>query len=276
MLPNETPVERNERLFNSPHPVAFVTGSAAPRVGRRIAQYFLSHGFRLVFHTHQATAAAEEFVAGINRAGQSAMLVIGEVQNETNVSAWLTETLDRMGRIDVLVNSAAVWDPKPLELTHAVDYEHFFQVNTLGTALCGQLFGLAMAQQASGGAIINIGDWAVARPYRDFAAYFSSKASIVGLTQSLAVELAQRNPRVRVNAVLPGPIQLAEGISIERQQKIVDSCLLKRAGSADDLAQAVLFLATSPFITGIGLPVDGGRSIWAIDASDAVAHPRCV
>lgn len=276
MLPNETLVERNERLFNSPSPVAFITGSAAPRVGRRIAEYFLSHGFRLVFHTHQASSAAAEFVAGINRGGQSAMLVTGEVQDETTVSSWLAETLERMGRVDVLVNSAAIWDPTPLESMRAVDYQRFFQVNTLGTALCSQHFGLAMTNQASGGAIINIGDWAVARPYRDFVAYFSSKASIVGLTQSLAVELAQRNPRVRVNAVLPGPIQLAEGISPVRRQQIIDDCLLKREGSADDLAQAVLFLATSPFVTGVSLPVDGGRSIWARDASDSIAHPKCV
>ncbi len=276
MLPNETLVERNQRLFNSPNPVAFITGSAAPRVGRRIAEYFLSHGFRLVFHAHQTASAAAEFVAGINRGGQSAMLVSGEVQDEANVSSWLAETLERMGRVDVLVNSAAIWDPTPLESMRAVDYQRFYQVNTLGTALCGQHFGLAMTKQASGGAIVNIGDWAVARPYRDFAAYFSSKASIVGVTQSLAVELAQRNPRVRVNAVLPGPIQLAEGISPELQQRIIDDCLLKREGSADDLAQAVLFLATSPFITGVSLPVDGGRSIWARDASDSIAHPKCV
>ena len=276
MLPNETLVERNQRLFNSPNPVAFITGSAAPRVGRRIAEYFLSHGFRLVFHAHQTASAAAEFVAGINRGGQSAMLVTGEVQDEANVSSWLAETLERMGRVDVLVNSAAIWDPTPLESMRAVDYQRFYQVNTLGTALCGQHFGLAMTKQASGGAIVNIGDWAVARPYRDFAAYFSSKASIVGVTQSLAVELAQRNPRVRVNAVLPGPIQLAEGISPELQQRIIDDCLLKREGSADDLAQAVLFLATSPFITGVSLPVDGGRSIWARDASDSIAHPKCV
>ncbi len=274
MLPNETPAERNERLFNSPTPVALVTGSAAPRVGRRIAEYFLSQGFRLVFHAHEVSPPANDFIAEINHSGQSAMLLTGDVQDETNVSSWLAETLGRFGRIDVLVNSAAIWEPKPLEQTRAEDYRHFFQVNTLGTALCSQHFGLAMTKQASGGAIINIGDWAVARPYRDFAAYFASKASIVTLTQALAVELAQRNPRVRVNAVLPGPIQLADGISQDRRRKIVDDCLLKREGSADDLAQAIVFLATSPFVTGVCLPVDGGRTIWAGDASDSIAHPK--
>jgi pteridine reductase len=120
---------------------------------------------------------------------------------------------------------------------------------------------------------VNIGDWAVVRPYRDFAHYFLSKGSIGALTKSMAIELACRNPRIRVNAVLPGPVKMAAGISEQRVQKIVSECLLRREGTADDVAQAVLFLATSPFVTGICLPVDGGRSIYAGPSADPIAHP---
>jgi len=208
-------------------------------------------------------------------AGHTAMLVTGAVEDETVVAGWVEQTFERFGRIDVLVSSAAIWDPRPLEQTRTADYERFFRVNSLGTALCGQHFGLAMAKQPSGGAIVNIGDWAMARPYRDFLPYLISKGTIESCTRSLAVELAHRNPRVRVSAVMPGPIHLADGISSERQAKIVQSSLLKRAGTSDDLAQAVLFLATSPFITGVCLPVDGGRTIWSGDGSDVSAHPDC-
>ncbi len=284
MLPNETLDERNQRLFNTTAPVAFITGSAAPRVGRRIAEHLLSQNFRVVFHAHEASPQANEFVSQVNAdatlsgqtqvAGLRAMLVTGDVQEESNVTKWLNETLGHFGQVDVLVNSAAIWEPKPLEETRSEDYQRYFQVNALGAALCGQHFGLAMTKQSSGGAIINIGDWAISRPYRDFTPYFLSKGSVIALTHSLAIELAQRNPGVRVNAVLPGPIQLAEGISLERRQRIIDDCLLKREGSADDLAQAIVFLATSPFVTGVCLPIDGGRTIWAGDSSDTVAHPK--
>lgn len=273
MLPHETLVDRNKRLFDSPAPVAFVTGSASPRVGRCIAEHFLAQGFQVAFHSHEDSSASRSYIAEVNSAGPAAILVCGDVQDQDQVAAWQTEILQRWGRIDVLVNSAAIWEPKPLEQTRAEDYQRFFQINALGTALCSQHIGLAMTKQTSGGAIINIGDWAVARPYRDFAAYFLSKASIVTLTQSLAIELAARNPRVRVNAVLPGPIQLAEGISPQRREKILQDCLLKREGSADDLAHAIVFLATSPFVTGVCLPVDGGRTIWAGGGHDSVAHP---
>ncbi len=273
MLPNESVVQRNERLFQCESPVVMVTGSSAPRVGRRVIETFLSQNFRVVVHSHQAGTAAQQALDELNAAGHSAMLVTGAVEDERAVAGWVEQTVGFFGRVDVLVNSAAIWDPSPLEQTRAADYARFFRVNTLGTALCGQHFGLAMANQVSGGAIVNIGDWAMARPYRDFLPYLMSKGAIESYTRSLAVELALRNPNVRVNTVMPGPIQLPAGISPERQAKIVQACLLKRAGTSDDLAQAVLFLATSPYITGVCLPVDGGRTIWSGDGSEAIAHP---
>jgi pteridine reductase len=274
MLPNETLAERNERLFACTAPVAFVSGSTAPRVGRRIAEYLLSQDFRVFLHAHRSSPQATDLIEQINASGKSAWGVVGNVQDEAQVASWVEETLKHFGRIDVVVNAAAIWEPKALEQTTAADYLHSFQVNTLGSTLCTQHFGLAMTRQEQGGAIINIGDWAVARPYRDFAAYFVSKAGIATLTQTMAVELGVRNPRVRVNAVLPGPILLADGVKPATRERIAQDCLLKREGTADDLAQAVMFLATSPFITGVCLPVDGGRSIWAGNSSDSVAHPN--
>ncbi len=273
MLPEESVVQRNERLFQCESPVVMVTGSSAPRVGRRVIETFLSQSFRVVIHSHQADEAAQQSLDELIAAGHAATLVTGAVEDEAAVAVWVEHTLRFFGRIDVLVNSAAIWDPSPLEHARAADYERLFRVNTLGTALCGQHFGLAMAKQASGGAIVNIGDWAKERPYRDFFPYLISKGAIESCTRSLAVELAHRNPRVRVNAVMPGPIQLSDGISPERQAKIVQASLLKRAGTSDDLAQAVLFLATNPYITGVCLPVDGGRTIWSGDGSDVIAHP---
>ena len=111
------------------------------------------------------------------------------------------------GRLDALVNNAAIWSPTPLETVAADDVRRFFEVNALSTFVCCQHAGLIMAEQEQGGAIVNIGDWAVARPYRDYSAYFMSKATIPTMTRMFAVELA---PKVRVNAVLPGPVLLPD------------------------------------------------------------------
>ena len=275
----------NQSLFGTESPVALITGSGVARVGRCVAEYFRDHGFHVVLHANRSVEVAEQLVAKWNSECQSspagplasprpASLVTGDVSDEAQVRKWRSEIDARYGRLDVLVNSAAIWEPIPLEKTTAADFEHFFRINALGTALTNQQFGLMMTQQQHGGAIINIGDWATARPYRDFSAYFPSKASVVSITQSMAVELATRNPKVRVNAILPGPVLLAEEVSEQRRERIIRECLLQREGRPDDVAAAAVFLATSPFITGVCLPVDGGRSIYAGPSADPIAHPK--
>lgn len=115
-----------------------------------------------------------------------------------------------------------------------------------------------MAQQAAGGAIVNIGDWAVARPYRGYCAYHVSKAAVPTMTRMFAVELA---PRVRVNAVLPGPVLLPESVSAAERQRAIAGTLLGRPGRPKNVAHAVAMLLENDFITGVCLPVDGGRTI---------------
>ena len=274
MHPSESHPDRNLRIFGTELPCALVTGSGAPRVGRKIAEYFASHGFRIALHANSSTAEAQVFADQLNaETPQSAIVLKGPVQDENVIDSWTEQIQSNFGRLDVLVNSAAIWDPKPLETTTAADWQKCFDVNSLGTALCCQKFGLMMVEQVNGGAIINIGDWAVVRPYRDFAAYFPSKGAIESITQSMAIELATRNPKVRVNAVLPGPVKLAPNITEQKRQQIISECLLRREGSDDDVASAAMFLSFSPFITGVCLPVDGGRTIYAGPSADPVAHP---
>ena len=264
----------NQSLFGTESPVALVTGSGVARVGRCVAEHFRDKGFRVVLHAHKSVETTEKLVSDWKRSGSEASLVIGDVSDEVQVDKWREEVAQRYGRLDVLVNSAAIWEPIALEKATAADFKHFFNVNALGTALMNQHFGLMMTQQSQGGAIVNIGDWSSIRPYRDFAPYFPSKASVVSITQSMAVELATRNPNIRVNAVLPGPVMLAEEVSQERRQKIIQESLLRREGTPNDVASAAFFLATSPFITGVCLPVDGGRTIYAGPSADPIAHPR--
>jgi pteridine reductase len=266
--------EANKLLFGVENPVALVTGSGVKRVGRTVAETLRSAGFRVVIHAYRSINDAEKCIADWSAEGTEASLIVGDVSDEGQIQRWREEIVSRYGRLDVLVNSSAVWDPTPLESTTSEDYQDFFRVNALGTALMCQHFGLLMTKQPMGGAIINIGDWSTIRPYRDFTPYFTSKSAVVGITESMAVELASRNPKVRVNAIMPGPVMLATEIDDARRQMIIRECLLQREGSPEDVANACLFLATSPFITGVCLPVDGGRSIYAGKSADPIAHPK--
>jgi pteridine reductase len=145
----------------------------------------------------------------------------------------------------------------------ARDVRDHFETNVLATFLCARQAGLAMVQQPEGGCIVNLGDWAEARPYTDYSAYFATKGAIPTLTRDLAVELGTRNPRVRVNCILPGPVLLPPDMPEERRRQVIDSTLVRREGRPENIVQAVLFFLDNDFVTGVSLPVDGGRSIYA-------------
>ena len=199
----------------------------------------------------------------MSRQGIESIALAADLADETATRQMITSARDHFGRIDVLINNAAIWEPKPLELVTSADVLRHFSVNTLGTFLCCQAAGLIMVEQPHGGAIVNIGDWAIDRPYRNYAAYFAAKGSIPTLTRAFAVELGTRNPRVRVNAILPGPVLIPDSMSDVERQAVVDATLVKRHGTAHDVAEAVLFLLRSGFITGTCLNVDGGRSVFS-------------
>ncbi len=162
----------------------------------------------------------------------------------------------------MLVNAAAIWRRTPLEQATADDVRAHFDANVLGTFLCCQRVGLAMTAQAEGGTIINLGDWAEARPYLNYAAYFASKGAVSAMTRSMAVELAARNPRVRVNCILPGPVMIPRSSRPRSEQAAIAGTLVKREGSPANITLAVLHFVDNDFVTGVCLPVDGGRTVY--------------
>lgn len=243
--------------------VALITGSGKRRVGASVADALAGRGYALILHYRSSRAEAEAGVERYRAQGIEAVAFPADLTDERATRRLVDDALDQFGRIDVLVNSAAIWQSKPLEDVTADDVRAHFETNTLGTFLCCQAAGLAMVKQESGGCIVNLGDWADTRPYLDYAAYFPSKAAIPGLTRCFAVELGTRNPRVRVNCVLPGPVMLPADMGSAERETVIDATLVKREGSPAQIAQAVLFLVDNEFVTGISLPVDGGRSIYA-------------
>lgn len=252
--------------FQTSNPSAIVTGSGSARIGRVIARHLAGLGCNVALHANQHLDAAEQVAKELRATFQRQVIVTsGSLAEDDTPAKIVQQTRDTFGRIDILVNCAAIWSPKPLEQLGAEDLRDYFQINAIGSFRCAQLAGLVMVSQPSGGSIINIGDWATTRPYLDHAAYFPSKGAIEVMSRSLAVELAHRNPRIRVNCIQPGPVLLADDVTQPDRERIAHSTLLRRIGSPEHIAHAVQFLCENDFITGVCLPVDGGRSIYAPD-----------
>jgi pteridine reductase len=246
-----------------PSKVALVTGSGKRRVGSVIATALARRGYAVMIHYRSSTAEAQETLQMLQQLGVPALAAQANLADEAAVGAMFKTLLDAWGRIDVLVNAAAIWRRKKLEDVTAADVHEHFEINTLGSFLCAQQAGLAMVRQSEGGCIINIGDWAEARPYLDYAAYFPSKGAIAAMTRSLAVELGTRNPRIRVNCILPGPVLLPPDLPEPEKREAINATLVKREGSPENIAQAALALIDNDFITGVSLPVDGGRTVYS-------------
>lgn len=238
-------------------PVALVTGGAI-RVGAAIVRELATRGYRVAVHANTSLDSAQELVRELTDAGHDAAAFGADLRDEDATRAMIDRARRHFGRLDALVNCAATWSPTPLVDVMADDVRRFFEVNTLSTFICCQHAGLVMADEPNGGAIVNIGDWAVERPYRDYGAYFISKGAIPTLTRMFAVELA---PKVRVNAVLPGPVLLPESVSESERRRAIAGTLVRRAGRPENIALAVALLLENDFITGVCLPVDGGRTL---------------
>ena len=193
-------------------PVALVTGSGKRRVGFHVAEMLAQRGYAVAVHYRTSAVEAQETVTHLRGFGVECEAFAADLTVEAEADALVAQVFARFGRVDVLVNAAAVWSPKRLEEVTAADVRANFDANTLSTFLVSRGVGLRMCQQPEGGVVVTIGDWADARPYPNYAAYFPSKAAIPGLTRSLAVELGTRNPAVRVNAILPGPVMLPDDL----------------------------------------------------------------
>ena len=244
-------------------PVAIVTGSSRKRVGWHVADALAAYGHNVVVHYRTSATEAADTVRHLQTKGVQAIAVAADLSDQQAVRELVAQVMQRFGRIDALVNCAGAWQRKRLEDVTDADVRGLFEVNTLGTFLCSQQVGLTMVKQPEGGCIVTVGDWAVARPYLHYAAYFPSKGAIPTMTRSLAVELGTRNPRVRVNCILPGPVMMPPDLPEAERQQAIHATLTQREGRPEHVAQAVLFFLADDFVTGVCLPVDGGRTIFS-------------
>ncbi|GAB4352778.1 MAG: pteridine reductase [Gammaproteobacteria bacterium] len=238
--------------------VAFVTG-AAHRIGAAIARELHGAGMRLVLHYRQSAEAATRLKSELESdRPDSVALLQGDLLDTASLAGLVAAAHERWNRLDLLVNNASTFYPTPFGSVTLAQWEEL-----LGTNLRAPFFlSQAAAPWLKGneGAIVNLVDIHADRPLPGHAAYNIAKAGLVMLTKTLAVELG---PKVRVNAVAPGAILWPEhGISEAEREKIVGATLLKRQGSPQDIARAVLFLVRdADYMSGQVLTVDGGRSV---------------
>jgi pteridine reductase len=230
-------------------------------VGNAVAEALAARGYSVALHYNRSAEDARESVSLMRKGGTHAEAYQADVSKEDEVDRMFKQVENDFGRLDVLVTAAAIWQSKPLEEVTADDVRQHFEINALGTFLCCRRAGLIMVKQPEGGVIVTIGDWAIERPYPNYAAYFPSKGAIPTMTRTFAVELARRNPAVRVNCILPGPVMLPEDLAEHEVKGAIAGTLLKRAGRPENIAHAAVFLVENDYITGVCLPVDGGRTI---------------
>jgi len=235
-----------------------VTG-AARRVGAVVARVLHAAGADLVLHYRSSADEATALARDLNsERPRSAVLAQCDLLDAAAVKELAHSAAAAFGGLDILVNNASSFYPTPFGDIQEDDWN-----DLLGTNLKAPLFlaqAAAPALRERGGLIINMTDIHGVRPLRRHPVYCVAKAGLIMLTRSLARELG---PQVRVNAISPGPVMWPDdGVDEALREKIIERTALKRGGSAEDVARAVLFFATeAPYITGQVLAVDGGRSI---------------
>ena len=234
--------------------VALVTG-AAKRLGRSIALALAEAGADVAVHFGRSRREADETVEDIRAAGRRAEAFEADLADEAQIAAMFERVGEVFGRLDVLVNSAAVFEPGPIESLTADAWDAQMAVNARAAALC---IGRAVAMMDRGGAIVNITDIAASKAWGGYPAYCASKGALEALTRSCARALAGRERGIRVNAVAPGAILWDDDTSEERKQQVLRQVPMGRCGSAEDVAAAVVFLAGQDYITAQTLRVDGG------------------
>lgn len=237
--------------------VALVTGSGV-RVGKRIALALAGRGMHVAVHYNGSAGPAEETAAEIHALGVEAQTFQADLSRVSSVRGLIESIDDRWGRLDVLVNSAAIFPRTPWAEIDEVTWDRTLDIN-LKAPFFTAWHAAPLMQRNGGGKIINIADWAGLRPYKNYLPYVISKGGIITMTKGMARELA---PSIAVNAIAPGPVMLPEDFDAAAAERIRKDTPLQRLGSPDDIAQSVVYLvAMTDFVTGHVLVVDGGRLI---------------
>lgn len=237
--------------------VALVTG-AAVRVGRAIALELARAGCDLAIHYRSSGHQAEKLAAEIHAIGRRVKTIPADLADAASCEAVVDHAVASLGRLDILVNNAAIFPKSPLEQASASAWQKVLNVNLVAPALLARRAAPVM-RRAGEGRIVNLIDILADRPVKNFGPYCASKAALATLTRTLALELA---PQITVNGIAPGIAMFPENYDAELRQRLIDRVPLKREGTPEEIARLVRFLvAEGDYITGQIIALDGGSSV---------------
>jgi len=243
---------------------ALITGGGR-RIGAAVARELARAGYAVLLHAHRSRAEAEALAAEIVKAGGVARVVLADLADAEDVRK-LVPAAAVFGPLTLLINSASEFEPDEIATLTRSGFERAVAVNLAAPLFLSQAFA---AQAPAGSSIINVLDQRVLKPTPRFVSYTLSKSALYAATTTLAQALA---PKLRVNAVAPGPTLPSPRQSAQEFAAQAKSLPLERGPSPEDIAAAVLYLAMAGSVTGVTLPVDGGQHLAWRTADSEIAE----
>jgi pteridine reductase len=251
--------------------VAVVTGGAV-RLGKALALALAEQGARLVIHYGSSAGPAQETVTEIKAMGSDALAVQADFSQSGQAPSIVERAVAHFGQVDILVNSAAIFEPGKWDDTTEANWDRHFAINLKSPFFLSQAFakhvgperarprvaGQSHWPSARAGHIVNIADWRGVRPGIGHVAYTLTKAGLIAMTKSLALALA---PNIQVNAIAPGMILPPPGKDPSYLERKAGQIPAQRVGSPQEIAKALLFLLRSDFVTGELIFVTGGQHL---------------
>ncbi|MGC9347328.1 MAG: SDR family oxidoreductase [Anaerolineae bacterium] len=237
--------------------VALVTGGGV-RVGRAIALGLAEAGADVVITYNSSAGPAQEVVAEIEALGRRSLALQADFSQSAQMAPLVDEITAAMGRLDILINSAAIFQQGDWDDTTERNWDLHFAINLKAPFFLSQAFAKHVKASEHRGQIVNIADWRAVRPGKDHVAYTLTKAGLVAMTKSLALALA---PEVQVNAIAPGLILPPPGADEAFVERKAAEIPLQRSGSPQAIVDAVRYLVASDFVTGELVFVTGGEHL---------------
>ena len=238
---------------------AIITGGR--RIGAAVALALAGRGMNVALSFNRSRSEAERVATDIEAAGQRALIYQADLSVAAEAQTLIDKAAADLTRLDVLINMASVYSSVPFDQTDEHAWSAVIDVDLKASFLCARAAVPHMRRQG-GGRIINFSDWVArsGRPrYKGYLPYYVAKHAVVGLTEALALELAEDN--ILVNAIAPGPILAPPGTTSEETAAVEEATPLGRWGGEIEIARAVAALLDGDFITGETIRVDGGRHL---------------
>ncbi len=231
------------------------------RIGAVVAEELARRGMDVALAYNRSAAEADASVAAVRQLGRKAFAIRADLSQPAACAALVGEAAAKLGGLYALINMASIYRSLPFEAIDEAVWNEGLSVD-LGAAYFCSRAAVSHMRGAGGGRIINFSDWVAAsgRPrYRGYLPYYVAKRAVMGLTEALALELAEL--QILVNAIAPGPILAPESTGEDELKAVESATPVGRWGGEIEIASAVIFLLESGFVTGETLRVDGGRHI---------------